>query len=202
VNNSAIDAATKATLVYYIRGWKDGNPTAKTYFAETRGGVTTKIIDNATGGILEKMNQWGNNVPGWVPVKVWDNVYITLSTARPYTDNTGVLKEIDGPEGTPYKWMLPGPAVTATLGANPISINKGSCSTITWTTNNATSVSIDQGIGLVVVNGSQQVCPTASTQYTITASNPGGPITAVALVAVNIVAPPSCSAPTGLTIVK
>lgn len=104
-DGSVIDAATKAKLIYYLRGWKEGVPAAKTYFGETRGGIAT-WSDN----ILVRMNAWGatNAVPGWQTLKAGDNVLVTISTANPYTDNTGATKEMDGPESTAYRWTLPG----------------------------------------------------------------------------------------------
>src|ERR1700691_2576184 len=67
----------------------------------------------------------------------------------------------------------PPPAPTATLTASPDSIQKGQSTTLTWQTGNATDVSID-GIGAVQANGSQQVSPTDSTTYHLTAKGAGG----------------------------
>ena len=83
----------------------------------------------------------------------------------------------------------PPPAPTATLTANPETIDKGQSSTLTWQTSNATDVSID-GIGAVQPNGSQQVTPTESTTYTLTAKGAGGSQTATARVTVNAPPPP------------
>ena len=52
----------------------------------------------------------------------------------------------------------PPPAPTASLTANPNTVDKGQSTTLTWQTTNATDVSID-GIGAVQANGSQQVTP-------------------------------------------
>lgn len=103
-DGTTIDAATKATLVYYLRGGKEG-VNVKTYFGETRNGTATW-----TDNILVRMNQWGATVAGWVVLKPGDNVLVTLSTSLPYLDNTGVVKEIDGPESAPYRWTIPAPA--------------------------------------------------------------------------------------------
>jgi phospholipase C len=61
----------------------------------------------------------------------------------------------------------------ASLTASPNTIPKGQSSTLTWQTSNATSVTI-QGIGSVPASGSQQVTPTTSTTYQLTATGPGG----------------------------
>ncbi len=84
----------------------------------------------------------------------------------------------------------PAPATpTATLTASPDTIDKGQSSTLTWQTSNATDISID-GIGAVQPNGTQQVSPTESTTYTLTAKGAGGTQTATARVTVNAPPPP------------
>jgi peptidoglycan-associated lipoprotein len=83
----------------------------------------------------------------------------------------------------------PPAAPTASLSANPNTVDKGQGSTLTWETTNATDVSID-GIGTVQPNGSQQVTPTDSTTYRLTAKGPGGTQEATARVTVNQPPPP------------
>jgi peptidoglycan-associated lipoprotein len=83
----------------------------------------------------------------------------------------------------------PPPAPTASLSANPNTIDKGQSSTLTWQTTNATDVSID-GIGAVQPNGSQQVTPADSTTYHLTAKGAGGTQEATARVTVNQPPPP------------
>lgn len=83
----------------------------------------------------------------------------------------------------------PPPAPTASLSANPNTVDKGQSSTLTWQTTNATDVSID-GIGAVQPNGSQQVTPTDSTTYHLTAKGAGGTQEATARVTVNQPPPP------------
>lgn len=83
------------------------------------------------------------------------------------------------------KSAIPAPEVT--FSADPQSITLGKSSTLTWTTTNAESVSIDQGIGSVDQHGTLNVSPQESTTYTITAMGPGG--TATASVTVTVVSP-------------
>ncbi len=73
----------------------------------------------------------------------------------------------------PRKVALP-PAPTVSLSASPASIQQGECTTLTWSSANASSASIDQGVGKVDPSGSRQVCPRSTTQYTITAVGGGG----------------------------
>ena len=83
----------------------------------------------------------------------------------------------------------PPAAPTASLTANPNTIDKGQSTTLTWQTSNATDVSIS-GIGAVSANGSQLVTPPDSTTYTLTAKGDGGSQQATARVTVNAPPPP------------
>ena len=82
----------------------------------------------------------------------------------------------------------PPPSPTVTLSANPSSVQRGACSTLTWSSTNASSTSIDQGVGSVPTSGSRQVCPTATTPYQIVATGAGG--SAQASTSVTVTAPP------------
>jgi len=79
------------------------------------------------------------------------------------------------------------PTITA-FTAEPSSIERGQSSTLNWNTTDATSISIDNGIGTVQASGSRRVFPGASTTYTLTATGPGGAKTATATV--NVTEPP------------
>jgi peptidoglycan-associated lipoprotein len=83
----------------------------------------------------------------------------------------------------------PPPSPTASISANPNSVDKGMSTTLTWQTTNATDVSID-GIGAVQPNGSQEVTPTDSTTYHLVAKGAGGTQEATARVTVNAPPPP------------
>jgi peptidoglycan-associated lipoprotein len=76
------------------------------------------------------------------------------------------------------------PAPTASLTASPSTVDRGQSTTLTWQTTNTTDVSID-GIGAVQSNGTQQVTPSDSTTYHLTAKGPGGSQEATARVTVN-----------------
>ena len=62
------------------------------------------------------------------------------------------------------------PEPTANISASPTNILLGESSTLTWSTSNAHTVTIDQGIGNVDLNGSIDVSPTETTTYTVTAT--------------------------------
>jgi peptidoglycan-associated lipoprotein len=88
----------------------------------------------------------------------------------------------------------PPAAPTASLSANPNTVEKGQSTTLSWETSNATDVSID-GVGAVQPSGSQQVTPADSTTYTLTAKGAGGSQTATARVTVTMPPPPPTPAP-------
>lgn len=83
------------------------------------------------------------------------------------------------------------PVVLPTIGvfsATPAAITAGSNAALSWTVNNADSLSIDQGIG-TVTGTSRTVSPTQTTTYTLTARNVNGPVTRMATVTVSPVEP-------------
>ncbi len=63
---------------------------------------------------------------------------------------------------------------TVKIEANPGTIEKGESSDLSWTSKDATTLSLDQGIGDVPAVGSRKVSPAKTTTYTITARNEGG----------------------------
>jgi peptidoglycan-associated lipoprotein len=87
----------------------------------------------------------------------------------------------------------PPPQPTASLTANPNSIQQGESTTLTWQTTNATDVTLE-GIGAVQANGSQQVTPTQSTTYRLIAKGAGGTQEATARVTVAQPPPPPAAA--------
>jgi peptidoglycan-associated lipoprotein len=85
------------------------------------------------------------------------------------------------------------PAPTVTLQASPADITKGDSAKLTWSSTNATQLILSPGLGSVSQQGSQQVAPTESTTYTITATGNGGRAEASARVTVSM--PPAAAVP-------
>ena len=79
---------------------------------------------------------------------------------------------------------IPPPVID--LIAYPDSILIDESSVLAWETTNADTIEIDQGIGMVVKNGSLTVSPTETTTYTLTATGPGGSVSEQQTVAVVI----------------
>ncbi|HEX9761168.1 MAG TPA: peptidoglycan-associated lipoprotein Pal [Candidatus Acidoferrales bacterium] len=79
------------------------------------------------------------------------------------------------PPPAPAPAPAPPPArPTVTLQASPTFIQAGEASTLTWSSTNATSLTISPAIGQVAPEGSQRVNPSESVTYTIAARGPGG----------------------------
>jgi len=85
---------------------------------------------------------------------------------------------------TPPAPPSPPAAPTATLAANPVVVQQGQSTTLTWQTSNANQVSL-AGLGTVPPSGSRSIVPSASTTYTLIAQGPGGTKDASARVTVN-----------------
>ncbi|KRT72221.1 MAG: OmpA/MotB domain-containing protein [Deltaproteobacteria bacterium CSP1-8] len=92
-------------------------------------------------------------------------------------------KKVEAPKPAPV--MAPTPAPTVSISADPAMIDQGKCAKLAWSTTGASSASIDPGIGSVDPSGSREVCPTATTQYTIAAKGEGGTRTTSTTVTVN-----------------
>jgi peptidoglycan-associated lipoprotein len=107
----------------------------------------------------------------------------------------GCKKKVPAPPPPPPPQPVATPAppakpVIGTFAAEPSTIEKGQASTLRWSTENATDVSIDPGIGSVQASGSRQVYPGDTTTYTMTAKGPGGSASATATVTVTAPPPP------------
>jgi len=83
----------------------------------------------------------------------------------------------------------PLPLKITLFSATPAAILPGQSSTLTWSVQNSTSVSISPAVGNVAASGSTSVSPTSTTTYTLTASGPGGTVQATVTVQVGA-APP------------
>jgi hypothetical protein len=142
-------------------------------------GGSSSLIWNTTNANSVSID----NGVGSQPLSGSTSVHPTLTTTYTLTAT--------GPGGT----MTGQATVTVSSGpsiafsASPTFIGAGQSSTLAWTTTNATSVSIDNGVGSKPTSGTVVVFPGSTTAYTLTAIGPGGTSTAQATVV--IVAPPS-----------
>ncbi len=98
------------------------------------------------------------------------------STTVSPSETTTYTITATGPGGTAISSVTVSvtyPEPTASISAAPSSIMPGESATLSWSSTNADSASIDQGIGTVSLSGSIVVSPTATTTYTITVTRGG-----------------------------
>ncbi|MBI2682052.1 MAG: peptidoglycan-associated lipoprotein Pal [Acidobacteriales bacterium] len=121
----------------------------------------------------------------------------TLSIAPRYWRWIAVLTLLFVLAGCGKKQQAPAPtppppppaAPTASITANPQTIERGEVSRLTWRTENATDAFIEP-LGTVEANGSKDVSPNESTTYRLVARGAGGQREATVRVTVNAAAAP------------
>lgn len=77
------------------------------------------------------------------------------------------------------------PVPVIVFSATPSAVSPGEPATLAWSVSNATEVAVTPVVGLAAFVGSRVVRPTATTEYTISATGPGGTRTATARVEVS-----------------
>jgi hypothetical protein len=99
---------------------------------------------------------------------------------------------VTGPGGTATDSVTVGvipanPPPTVFISADPVVVGRGEATVLSWSSTNAESAAIDQGVGSVGPSGSMSIHPEATAVYTITATGPGG--TGSATVKVTVIQP-------------
>lgn len=92
------------------------------------------------------------------------------------------------PKTTPTAPDVPeqkNPPTISSFAANPSKIFPGNKSTLSWNVMGAITVGIDQEIGTVANSGSQEVRPTETIIYTLTATNNDGTVTKTCQITIN-----------------
>src|SRR5579862_193631 len=119
------------------------------------------------------------------------NSQVRVTPAKTTTYTSAATGPGGSATATPTVTVTPATPPTATLTANPTSFtaNQGS-SVLSFTSTNADSGSIDNGVGAVGINSQVRVTPAVTTTYTYTATGPGGSATAQATVTVIPAGPP------------
>ncbi len=70
--------------------------------------------------------------------------------------------------------LAPRGSASVALSASPASVQAGQQVTLTWSSTNATAITLEPSVGPVAAQGSTTVRPSQSTTYTVTATSPGG----------------------------
>jgi len=132
---------------------------------------------------------------GWNGIKAANGTESTapLSTATSYT------LTCTGPGGksaqTATVAVNTPPVPTVSFTANPVSVNSGGTSKLTWSSTNATTCTASGGwSGIKAASGTESTAPlSATTSYTLTCTGPGGSSAQTATVAVNTPPAPTVS---------
>jgi peptidoglycan-associated lipoprotein len=95
------------------------------------------------------------------------------------------------PPPSPPPAVTPPARPTVTLQSSSTFIQKGESVTLTWSSTNATTLSLSPGVGNVSPEGSTRVTPSDSITYTITATGPGGTADSSAHISVTVPPPPA-----------
>jgi peptidoglycan-associated lipoprotein len=117
-------------------------------------------------------------------------IVLTALAAAAFTAGCGKKPVVSSP---PPSAPPPAARPTVTLQANPTAVNKGDSSTLSWSSTNATQLTISPEVGAVAPEGSTKVTPSDSVTYTITASGPGG--SADSSVRITVAAPTAAPPP-------
>jgi hypothetical protein len=124
-----------------------------------------------------------SGVPGARPAS--GSVSVTPSATTTYTlTATGAGGTATATTTVTVNPVVNGPSI-GSFTAKPSSINAGQSSTLSWTTTNATTVSIDGIAGTQPVNGSVVVSPAATATFNLTATGSGGTASATTTIVVN-----------------
>jgi len=122
-------------------------------------GATTLVIDGGVGDVSGLSSK---------AVNVSANTNFTLTASNPYGSATAATAVTVAAQPAP---------VIASFTATPAALPAGGGSvTLSWMATNATTLSIDNGVG-VVTGTSKAVNVAADTTFTLTATNPSGSVT-------------------------
>ncbi|MEN8225656.1 MAG: hypothetical protein ABFS05_09890 [Bacteroidota bacterium] len=152
--------------------------------------LTIEILGNTTQPVISFDAAPGDIAIGESSVLTWTSINAETCTIEPdigIVDLNGSVT-VTPSETTVYTLTATGsdasataqavvtvvPPPTVSFSADPAAISSGGVSTLTWTATDADTVTIDQGVGTVPVNGSIDVYPLVTTTYTITATGTGG----------------------------
>jgi len=152
-------------------------------------GATAVSIDQGIGNVALSGN--------WVVMPSATTIYTLTATSASGISTRATAQVIV--TGTPAPTPAPsGLPVVNYFTADPPSIIVGDLATLSWNVSNATSVTIDHGVGTFASSGNALVSPAMTTTYILTATNAAGSATATAQVIVSGAPSP----PAGLPVIN
>ena len=161
--------------------WLGGTATQDIGWVITSGHQTYVTYDD-TASVKEKV-QWAkdNGFGGMMIYELWTGWVASAPSGQRDPLLRAMVRAINNPPS-----LLP----TGTFTATPSSVPPGGGTvTLSWTSSNAVSASIDQGIGAVALSGSRTVSVTSTTTFTLTLTNANGSQTYPATVTVTVPLP-------------
>ncbi len=156
-----------------------GQPSIISFNAEQASisaGQSANLSWNVTGATTITIDQGIGNVAltgtrAVTPAATTTYTLTALSAAGTATATTQVI--VTGASATPPSTPAEPPAVDYFI-ASPSVISTGDSAILGWSVSNATSITINNGVGSVGSAGTTVVSPTTSTNYTLTATNAAG----------------------------
>ena len=124
--------------------------------------ATAVSIDKGVGAVA---------ATGTTAVSPFTTTQYTLTATNAAGSTTATTQVVVLGAAPPPSGGLP---VINSFSAVPPIIDAGSSTSLSWNVSNATSVTIDQGVGPVAFVGSTPASPAATTSYTLTATNASG----------------------------
>ncbi len=89
---------------------------------------------------------------------------------------------------------IPKPKPVCSISAAPTTVDEGGNTTLSWSSSNATSAKLNQGIGSVSVDGSRTISDITNTlTYTLTVTGPGGSANCSTKITVRKTPAPTCT---------
>ncbi|MFA4873328.1 MAG: hypothetical protein WC659_05330, partial [Patescibacteria group bacterium] len=149
------------------------------------GALAIKLQDGLSAQVIVKATEGDTVINGTyalIEVVLKSGNY-SVDIKRPQYKSWGTLALVE--KGTytnivvPYLDLAPIGAVAPTIEqfvVTPDSITVGSTAVLSWKVKEATAIRIDQGIGTVSAQGNQNVSPSMTTIYTLTAESAGGTV--------------------------
>jgi uncharacterized protein YkwD/chitodextrinase len=164
---------------YSVRWQGDFTFTAGTYTftAMTSDGMRLYVDDTLV------LNRWYDQPAYIYSVRQTMTAGTHRITVEYYDNNGYAIAHLTWQNTTPATQ----PPAILSFTATPSALTAGQTATLSWSVNGTTSITIDNGVGVVTGSTSKPVQPGQSTTYTLTASNSAGTTTAVVNVTVTAI---------------
>ena len=147
---------------------------------------------NIMSGESATLNWTANNATSVSISGVSGTFGVTGSQVVSPTTSTTYTVTANGPGNSTAVWRIKLHVTRPDARGYPVhglpqTIRSGQTTTLVWSVENGTTISINNGVGTVAATGSISVSPATTTTYTLTATNAVGTVTAMAAITVQAV---------------